>query len=104
MASGKSVNPLSCYAGGVRSIFLTWNNSSCDPVCETIVKKIIVLTKSINFIDDRQQHHLPAAPLSSPMHNSISKSMMLPWRLGEGDEAYYTYVEEADDDANKGSA
>jgi len=24
--------------------------------------------------------------------------------LGGGDEAYYTYVEEADDDANKGSA
>ena len=23
---------------------------------------------------------------------------------GQGDEAYYTYVEEADDDANKGSA
>jgi len=30
--------------------------------------------------------------------------MMLPRRLGRGDEAYYTYVEEADDDANKGSA
>jgi 1-acyl-sn-glycerol-3-phosphate acyltransferase len=33
---------------------------------------------------------------------SISKSMMLPRRLEGGDEAYYTYVEEADDDANKG--
>jgi len=29
---------------------------------------------------------------------------MIPRRLGGGDEAYYTYVEEADDDANKGSA
>jgi hypothetical protein len=29
---------------------------------------------------------------------------MLPRRLGGGDEAYYIYVEEADDDANKGSA
>ncbi|MEQ8162702.1 MAG: hypothetical protein ABRQ34_04225 [Smithellaceae bacterium] len=28
---------------------------------------------------------------------SISKSMMIPWRLGGGDEAYYPYVEEADD-------
>ena len=36
--------------------------------------------------------------------NSISKSMMIPRRLGGGDEAYYTYVEETDDDANKGSA
>jgi len=43
---------------------------------------------------------------------SISKSMMLPRRQppptpasgGQGDEAYYTYVEEADDEANKGSA
>jgi hypothetical protein len=30
--------------------------------------------------------------------------MMIPRRLGGGDEAYYTYVEEADDNANKGSA
>ena len=29
--------------------------------------------------------------------NSISKSMMIPRRPGGGDEAYYTYVEEADD-------
>jgi hypothetical protein len=29
---------------------------------------------------------------------------MIPRRPGGGDEAYYTYVEEADDDANKGSA
>jgi hypothetical protein len=35
--------------------------------------------------------------------NSISNSMMISRRLGGGDEAYYTYVEEADDDANKGS-
>ena len=35
---------------------------------------------------------------------SISKSMMIPRRLGGSDEAYYTYVEETDDDANKGSA
>jgi hypothetical protein len=30
--------------------------------------------------------------------------MTLPRRLEGGDEAYYTYVEEADDDANKKSA
>ena len=30
--------------------------------------------------------------------------MMIPRRLGGDNEAYYTYVEEADDDANKGSA
>ena len=30
--------------------------------------------------------------------------MMIPRRLGGGNEAYYTYVEEADDDANKDSA
>ena len=36
--------------------------------------------------------------------NSIFKSMMIPRRQGGGDEAYYAYVEEADDDANKGSA
>jgi len=35
--------------------------------------------------------------------NSIFKSMMISRRLGGGDEAYYTYVEEADDDANKDS-
>ena len=35
---------------------------------------------------------------------SISKSMMISRRLGGGDEAYFRYVEEADDDANKGSA
>jgi hypothetical protein len=29
---------------------------------------------------------------------------MIPRRLGGGDETYYIYVEEADDDANKGSA
>jgi hypothetical protein len=36
--------------------------------------------------------------------NTISKSKMILRRLGEGDEAYYTYVEEADNDANKNSA
>jgi len=30
--------------------------------------------------------------------------MMISRRLEGGDEAYYTYVEEADDDANKDSA
>ena len=30
--------------------------------------------------------------------------MMISRRLGGGDEAYYTYVEEADDAANKDSA
>jgi hypothetical protein len=29
---------------------------------------------------------------------------MISRRLGGGDEAYFTYVEEADDDANKHSA
>jgi hypothetical protein len=29
---------------------------------------------------------------------------MIPRWLGGGDEAYYTYVEDAADDANKGSA
>jgi hypothetical protein len=37
-------------------------------------------------------------------NNTISKSKMILRRLGEGDEAYYTYVEEADNDANKNSA
>jgi len=43
-------------------------------------------------------------PVMSMEFNSISKSMMIPRRLGGGDEAYYLYVEETDDDANKGSA
>ena len=36
--------------------------------------------------------------------NTNSKSKMMLRRLDEGDEAYYTYVEEADNDANKNSA
>ena len=39
-----------------------------------------------------------------PVANSIFKSKMILRRLGGGDEAYYTYVEEADNDANKNSA
>ena len=35
--------------------------------------------------------------------NTIFKSKMISRRLG-GDEAYFTYVEEADDNANKDSA
>jgi hypothetical protein len=38
------------------------------------------------------------------MINTISKSKMILRRLEEGNEAYYTYVEAADDDANKNSA
>ena len=38
------------------------------------------------------------------MNYTISKSKMILRRLGEGDEAYFTYVEEADNDANKISA
>ena len=30
--------------------------------------------------------------------------MMIPRQPGGGDEAYYTYVEETDEEANKGSA
>ena len=37
-------------------------------------------------------------------YNAVSKSKMILRRLGGGDEAYYTYVEEADNDANKNSA
>jgi len=37
-------------------------------------------------------------------NNTISKSKMILRRQGGGDEAYYTYVEEADDAANKNSA
>ena len=36
--------------------------------------------------------------------NTNSKSKMILRRLVGGDEAYYTYVEEADNDANKNSA
>jgi len=36
--------------------------------------------------------------------NTIFKSKMISRRLGGGNEAYFTYVEEADDDANKDSA
>ncbi len=36
--------------------------------------------------------------------NTISKSKMILRRLGGGDETYYTYVEEADNDVNKNSA
>jgi hypothetical protein len=36
--------------------------------------------------------------------NTISKSKMILRRLGGGDEAYYRYLEEADNDANKNSA
>jgi hypothetical protein len=35
---------------------------------------------------------------------TTSKSKMILRRLGGGDEAYYTYVEETDNDANKNSA
>ena len=35
---------------------------------------------------------------------TISKSKMISRRLGGGDEAYYKYVEETDNDANKDSA
>jgi len=35
---------------------------------------------------------------------TISKSKMILRRLGGGDEAYYKYIEEADNDANKNSA
>ena len=44
------------------------------------------------------------------LYTADSKSKMITRRLGGGDEAYYTrvtfrsYVEEADDEANKGSA
>jgi len=38
------------------------------------------------------------------MTNTISKSEMISRRQGGGGDAYYTYVEEADDDANKDSA
>jgi len=38
------------------------------------------------------------------MSYTISKSKMMLRRLGGSDDAYYTYVEEADDDANKNSA
>jgi len=40
----------------------------------------------------------------STCFNTISKSKMILRRLGGGDEAYCTYVEEADNDANKNSA
>ena len=36
--------------------------------------------------------------------NTVSKSKMILRRLGGGNEAYFTYVEEADNDANKNSA
>jgi len=36
--------------------------------------------------------------------NTISKSKMISRRQGGGDETYCTYVEEADDAANKDSA
>ena len=36
--------------------------------------------------------------------NTNSKSKMILRRLGEGDEAYFTYVEEADNNDNKNSA
>jgi len=42
--------------------------------------------------------------MKSPLFNTISKSKMISRRLGGGNEAYFTYVEEADDDANKDSA
>jgi hypothetical protein len=35
---------------------------------------------------------------------SVSKSKMISRRQGGGDEAYFTYVEEADDAANKDGA
>jgi hypothetical protein len=35
---------------------------------------------------------------------TISKSKMILRRLGGGDEAYYKYIEEADNDATKNSA
>lgn len=38
------------------------------------------------------------------MPYSISKSMMISRRPGGGNEAYYTYFEDADDDASKDSA
>ena len=38
------------------------------------------------------------------LFNTSSKSKMILMRLGGGDEAYYAYVEEADNDVNKNSA
>ena len=38
------------------------------------------------------------------LFNTSSKSKMILRRLGGGDEAYYAYVEEADNDVNKNSA
>ena len=42
--------------------------------------------------------------LSRSEQHSVANLMMIPRRLGGDDEAYDSYVEEADDDANKGSA
>jgi len=39
---------------------------------------------------------------TSTVHNN-SKSKIISRRLGGGDEAYFTYVEEADNDANEDS-
>ena len=50
-------------------------------------------------IDDNQEK------VSNPfIHYTLSKSKMKSRRLGGGDEAYFIYVEEADNDANKDSA
>jgi hypothetical protein len=42
--------------------------------------------------------------VSPSIPNTSSKSKMISRRLGGGEEAYCTYVEEADNDANKDSA
>jgi hypothetical protein len=43
-------------------------------------------------------------PCPAQQYYTISKSKMISRRQGGGDEAYFTYVEEADDAANKDSA
>ena len=55
-------------------------------------------------IDMMQMASVVSANIEQTKHISISKLKMILRRQEGGDEAYYAYVEEADDDANKNSA
>ena len=55
-------------------------------------------------IDMMQMASVVSANIEQTQHISISKLKMILRRQEGGDEAYYVYVEEADDAANKNSA
>lgn len=62
------------------------------------------LNKNVEVPEEICQYLRNSENLAKININIISKSKMISRRQGGGDEAYFTYVEEADDDVNKDSA